>query len=271
MKTTDNFNAWATWYKEFHDRQMPIDWNTMERIPSNIHAVIAHSIKQFQLGESSEAENLKGKVSKFVRKGGDSAYQESLDWFIFEENRHSRLLGRFMNLEGMPKAKKSASDKLFRFLRHFASLRYAHVILVSAEMISVPYYTALRNVSTSPILTTICKQILEDEVQHLRYQAKVIRMHLKGKSNWRKRSARAVAKILLELALDVVWFQHAKLMRLDGYNFSRFRLEAFQQFDFVWDLILTEKAMAEPITAHPDADDQLASRSLSRNALWSQP
>ena len=73
MKTNDNFNAWATWYKEFHDRQLPIDWNTMERIPPEIYALLANSIKHFQLGESSEAEHLKKKVAKYVRKGGDPA------------------------------------------------------------------------------------------------------------------------------------------------------------------------------------------------------
>ena len=175
-----------------------------------------------------------------------------------------------MGIEGMPKAKKSNSDKLFRFLRHLASIRYTHVILVTAEMIAVPYYTALQNVSTSPILTTICKQILSDEANHLRYQAKIIKMFLKGKPNWRKRVAKTTAKVLLELALDVVWFQHGSFLRLDGYNFSKFRNESFRQFDFVWDLILMENAKVDPKPNHLGACDQLSNRSLSRKALWSQ-
>lgn len=268
MKTNDSFSAWANWFKEFQDRQLQIDWNTMERIPDHVHATIAASIKQFQIGESSEAENLKAKVARHVKKGGDPAYQEALDWFIYEENRHARLLGRFMGLENMPKAKKSVSDSLFRFVRHLGSLRYAHTILVIAEMIAVPYYTALKNASNSPILTAICKQILLDEANHLRFQAKIIKMHLKGKSIWRKRRAKWIAAFLLEIALDVVWFGHGKLLKLDGYDFARFRKESFQQFDFVWQLILMEQANTDPIVSQ-DAGDQLSSRSLSRKALWS--
>ena len=82
MKTSDSFAAWADWYKNYLDRQLTVDWNTFERLPPKLKAVVGDSVRQFQLGESSEARNLKAKVERFVKKGGDRDYQEAMEWFI---------------------------------------------------------------------------------------------------------------------------------------------------------------------------------------------
>lgn len=237
MKTTASFAAWADWYREFQNRQLPIDWGSFERLSTEIHGIVAKSVQQFQLGESSEARNLKAKVARYVKRGGDRAYQDAIEWFIFEENRHSRLLGRFMALEDMPKATGQMTDKLFRFLRHSVGLRHSLTILLSAELVAVPYYTALRHATNSPILTTICDQILLDEAMHIRFQAKAIRTLLEGKSAMRRKSAYLLARLLIEAALDVVWFNHADLLRLGGCEFSDLRRETLVQFHWAWEMV----------------------------------
>ncbi|MEY3445221.1 MAG: hypothetical protein RLZZ519_3502 [Bacteroidota bacterium] len=274
MKTSDSFAAWADWYRDFQSRQLPIDWNNFDRIPPEIHPIVANSVRQFQLGESSEARNLKAKVSKLIKKGGDPAYQDAMDWFIFEENRHSRLLGRFMAMENMPKAESQFTDKLFRLSRHAFGLRNSLMILVSAELIAVPYYTALKNATRSPILTTICDQILRDESMHIRFQAKAIAMLLEGKSALRRKIAHINARIMLEAALDVVWFNHADLLRLYGYQFADLRRESLAQFNWAWAMINGLEANPEPkkVAAAHDKNDALESglsrQRLSRKALW---
>lgn len=268
MKTTDSFAAWADWYRDFQARQLPIDWTTFERVPKDIHSIVANSVRQFQLGESSEARNLKSKVARMVKKGGDPAYQDAMDWFIFEENRHSRLLGRFMAVEDMPKANSQFTDRLFRFSRHATNLRHSLMILVSAEIVAVPYYTALRKATNSPILTTICHQILLDEAMHIRFQAKALRMLLQGKSALKRRAERILARVMLEAALDVVWFNHADLLRLAGWQFADLRRESLQQFRWAWAMIEGTEANPEPKQVVLGAGEGLSSRSLTRNALW---
>lgn len=248
MSTIDSFAAWADWFRDFHGRQLPIPWESFERVPKDIHPTVAASVRQFQLGESSEARNLKAKVARHVKKGGDRAYQDAMDWFIFEENRHSRLLGRFMALEHMPKATSQLTDRLFRCVRHTVGLRTSLTILLSAELIAVPYYTALRRATCSPILTTICDQILLDEAMHIRFQAKAIRMLLAGKHRWRRRAAFSLARWMLEPALDVVWFNHGDLLRLAGYAFADLRRESLLQFHWAWAMIEGREAIPEPRT-----------------------
>jgi hypothetical protein len=268
MKTTDSFAAWADWYKNYLDRQLSIDWDTFERLPPDLKAVVGDSVRQFQLGESSEARNLKAKIERFVKKGGDRNYLEAMEWFIFEENRHARLLGRFMALEDIPKLKSHFSDRIFRGLRHAVGLRHSIVILLSAELVAVPYYTALRDVSDSPILTTICKQILLDEANHIQFQSAAVRMLLQGAGAMRLRRAKLTARVLVELAIDVVWFQHGDLFRAAGWQFADFRQETLRQFAWSWQMILQGNA-GEAVTKPQDAGESLGSRSLQRAALRS--
>jgi hypothetical protein len=246
MKTSDSFAKWADWYRNYLDRQLPVDWNSFERLPAHLKQVVGDSVRQFQLGESSEARNLKAKVARYVQQGGDPAYQEAMEWFIFEENRHARLLGRFMALEDIPKVQSHFSDKLFRLARHSVGLRLSITILLSAELIAVPYYMALRDVSRSPILTAICDQILLDEANHVRFQAKAIHTLLQGRGRLRLRIERVRASILLELALDVVWFNHGRLFDAAGWNFSKLRRAARVQFDWAWQMILSGQEIAVP-------------------------
>ena len=62
-------------------------------------------------------------------------------------------------------------EAFFRRLRHTVGLRLSLTILLSAELIAVPYYTALMRATDDAILQTICKQILLDEAMHIRFQA----------------------------------------------------------------------------------------------------
>ena len=44
-------------------------------------------------------------------------------------------------------------------------------VLATAEVLAIPYYTALRDATGSPLLRSICDRILAEETEHLRFQA----------------------------------------------------------------------------------------------------
>lgn len=88
-----------------------------------------------------------------------------------EEQRHSACLLRFMQREGIPAASSHWVDTVFRRLRVLAGLELSLRVLVSAEIIAIPYYRALGAATRSPLLRAICARILQDEAVHLRFQA----------------------------------------------------------------------------------------------------
>ena len=99
-------------------------------------------------------------------------------------------------------------------------------------------------------------------------------MLLEGKSALRRKIAHINARIMLEAALDVVWFNHADLLRLSGYQFADLRRESLAQFNWAWAMINGLEANPEPkkVAAAHDKNDALESglsrQRLSRKALW---
>src|SRR6185437_17137460 len=101
----------------------------------------------------------------------DVKFLASLELFIEEERRHSRHLAGFLEREGAALLRQHWVDRIFRRVRKFAGLELCLRVLVMAEIVAVPYYTALERSTGSPLLRSICANILSDEDDHLRFQA----------------------------------------------------------------------------------------------------
>ena len=94
--------------------------------------------------------------------------------FIAEEQNHSGILGRFLDREGIPRLTNDWVDGAFRRLRKLAGLDICAMTLVTAEVLAIPFYQALRDATRSALLRSICVRILCDEAAHLNYQALTI-------------------------------------------------------------------------------------------------
>jgi hypothetical protein len=242
------FEPWAKWFASWESRQQAIPWGEAKGLTTAERAAIAPSIAVFQLGESSDGRNFYGKAVACAQERNAPAYAAALRDFIREENRHAALLGRLMDQEGMPRRKRSGSDGLFRFVRHVLPLRLSHRTLLTAEFVAVPYYRALAKASGSAILKTICKQILQDETQHIAFQSLAIR-ELSPGGRIRRWLEAGYARMALELALDLVWWGHSDLLQRGGYSFGDFRREAIEQLEWAGRMVAGLERIPEPIAA----------------------
>ena len=190
----------------------------------------------FQRGESSEGRHLLRCAQQYAAKTGDRDYVAALRLFIAEEQRHAHDLGRFLEINGIPLAKKSLLDRVFRGLRHLAgTLEVSISVLITAEIIAQVYYAALREATNSVILRRLCEQILEDEESHVRFQAQQL-----GKLRARRpRLLYAVtmtAQRLFFLGTSLVmWFFHGRAMQSGGYDFRRFWQGVWVHFQRAFD------------------------------------
>src|SRR5207248_1114771 len=101
----------------------------------------------------------------------DAWFLPALELFIAEEQSHSRLLGDFLDREGIERLHHHWLNGIFRRLRKLAGLEACVTVLVTAEVLAIPFYQALRDATGSPLLRSICVRVLCDEVAHLNYQA----------------------------------------------------------------------------------------------------
>lgn len=181
---------------------------------------LADSLRQFQLGESSEGAHLLHFARQFGTRYEDPWLGEAMALFIEEENRHASWLGEFLRAQGEPLLGRHWLDAVFRWVRKPLGFGLMVSVLVAAEIIAVPYYSAVRKATGSRWLQAICSRLLRDEAQHLRFQASNLARV------WREWRLFGVLRWLhatfLLLTCIAVWWDHGKVLRKGGYPFWRF-------------------------------------------------
>ena len=163
-----SFNHWNTYFAAHHQQQFSgIYWDDEDYLSSAERKLISSSIQQFQKGENSDGKNLLSKSAQLY----DMNYTFAIQNFIKEEQNHSKALGTFMDLHSIERIQKHPLDVIFKSLLKFFSIGGIVVTLTTAEIISMVYYDALRKATGSKLLKDICTAILEDEVEHLKFQS----------------------------------------------------------------------------------------------------
>lgn len=219
---TIDSRLWLNWFLYNQAHLAPVDWQAPYHLTAQEREIIAASIRQFQLGESSEGRHLIQQARRYVSRAGDADYLEAVKLFIGEEQRHAAELGRFMYREHIEKTRGHWVDSVFRRLRQLANLEVSVVVLLTAEIIAIPYYTALRAATCSPILKQICGQILRDEVQHVHFQVNTL-VKLREKRHFVfKWLTDGLEYVLFCGTLLVVWSQHYRVFQAGGTTFAAF-------------------------------------------------
>jgi hypothetical protein len=208
-----------------------LPWHDAYRLSAAERRLVARSIQQFQLGEWAHGRGLVRRASSHSVFTTDSRFLPTLELFIAEEQGHSRILGQFLDREGIPQLASHWLDRIFRRLRKLAGLEVCATVLVTAEVLAIPFYQALRDATRSPLLRSICMRILCDEAAHLNYQALTLGLIR------RPLSARALAIrsflhcTLFRCTAVLLWQQHHRLFRFAGWDPHRFWNEAYRLFE----------------------------------------
>lgn len=217
---------WRDHFRASESAEPNFPWGDAYVLTAPERATIAASIQQFQLGEGSEGRRLLMRGLAYSRATRDPYFIRALRLFIREENRHSAWLLRFMRREGIRSVRKHWVDSVFRVLRGLAGLELSLRVLVTAEIIAVPYYTALRGATSSELLQALCERVLGDEAAHLRFQASMVGRIACGRSPLIALAISRLHRLFLTCTVFVVWMEHKRVFSRAGYTFHRFALEA---------------------------------------------
>jgi hypothetical protein len=201
-----------------------LPWSHPRTLTGSELRLVCASIQQFQLGEGSDGSGLirRGRVSRLAAL--DPNFLPSLELFIKEEQRHSRHLARFLQGEGVALLQQHWVDRVFRRMRKFAGLELCLRVLVMAEIVAVPYYTALQRTTGSALLQRICANILADETDHLRFQAENLKRLQSSRRSFPRMELLLWSCFQLATLL-VVWREHGAVLRAGGYGWNSFRKE----------------------------------------------
>lgn len=222
---------WRDYFARNRTAGDSLPWDDAYALTPAERDAIRSSIEQFQLGEGSSGERLLKRGGEFAREVHDNAFVPALALFVREEQRHSGHLLRFMRREGISPIRKHWVDSVFRRLRVLAGLELSLRVLVTAEIIAVPYYRELGEATKSPLLRAICAQILDDEAAHLRFQASML-------ARLAAKRARALDWLVFRLhrlfllgTTCVVWRGHGRVFKAAAHTYRAFVKDSLAEFD----------------------------------------
>src|SRR5258706_9061758 len=223
---------WRIYYEENASLLLEIPWQIGREVTDEERKAITTSVQDFQAGESSEGRHLFQYSKAYAEQTGDYEYIEAIRLFIAEEQRHARDLTHFLQINEIPLVKTTFTDGVFRRLRQIlGNLEISIAVLVTAEIIAIVYYTALRDATNSQVLQTLCKQILQDEVRHVEFQAEQLGK-LRAKRHWLLLAAtNGLQRFLFWGTGFVVWLFHGRVFRKSGYSFTRFWKYCWGEFN----------------------------------------
>lgn len=222
IKNLEKFN-WIKYFEYNNSHLLKIDFNKNSELSEDDITLITPSIRAFQIGEGSEGRHLTKCVKKFADKTGYKEYVKIMEWFILEENRHSHTLKKYMDIYHIESIKKLRIDNIFRFLRKLTGLECEIIVLVTAEMIALSYYTALSNAVNSEVLNIICQQMLNDELRHIVLQSLTLNRIYSDRNKIANSLSRVIRKFIMRSTVFVVWHKYKTLFLKGGYTYNTFK------------------------------------------------
>jgi hypothetical protein len=253
----------ASWRRHFLAAAVTADrlpWSDPTQLSREEYRCVQSSIQQFQLGEGSSGRRLLQRGREFAHAAGDLDFLEALALFVKEEQRHSGYLLRFMQRERIPASSSHWVDTVFRRLRVLAGLELSLRVLVSAEIIAIPYYRALGAATQSRLLRAICGRILQDEAAHLRFQASMLSRLVSNRPLLADRIVSAIHRLFLLITCLVVWREHGRVFRAAGYARAGFLAEALWEFDRLDNAVGRGPVLARIPEAQLDQEDRANSK-----------
>jgi hypothetical protein len=187
---------------------------------------VAASIQTFQLGESGQGRHLLRVAREYAAKAGDDDYVEAMRLFIREEQRHGEYLGAFLEAEGIPRIGKQWTNGVFYWLRHLLGLELTISILLTAELIAMVYYAALRQATNSSTLRAICERIVKDEAAHIVFQTDRLALLRTGRAGWFVWFTQFVERCFFHGTSVAVWWTHGSVFRTAGIGPREFHRRA---------------------------------------------
>ncbi len=236
------FRGWLEYFEWNSEEPDTFPWQAREALSPLESMRIAKSIAAFQLGENSEGSALLKFAQSYGDRMGFAVLPLVTAFFVQEERNHSGLLGRFMDKHGIPKRQSEWTDTVFRAMRKPFGFEVSNSVLITAELISLVYYRALREATSSRLLRALCNKILEDEKSHVEYEAALIRFAQAGCGRPRAWVWRQGQRVLYAGTLAVVFLEHRQVLAPGGYRWKAFWSAGWKEFDRAFPVSAAEVA-----------------------------
>lgn len=227
-----SLRIWLNHFEYHSEHHRDIGSDIASRLTAGERAAIASSIATFQLGEQSDGQRLMHAAECFATRYAAPELPRIIELLIGEEQRHARLLGAFMDAQGIARKRHDWTDRVFRLLRGLAGFELALHVLSTAELIGIVYYRALESATRCESLRLLCRMMVADELAHVGLEAELLHALRAARPRWQRALQRLVYRAFFASAVLVVWLTHRKVLRRGGYRLASFRRSCRTQSSF---------------------------------------
>ncbi|MDB6140579.1 MAG: hypothetical protein JWO94_3651, partial [Verrucomicrobiaceae bacterium] len=195
-------------------------------LPEAERGALVRSIAIFQLGESGGGTRLRRYTRSIASLENFRGYRRAVDLFVAEEQSHAALLARTVaHLRGTLLTKQW-TNSIFRWMRDLVNLEFNIQVLLTAELIAEVYFGLLALRCPDPVVQTVAKKILRDEMGHLSFQRDFLFERLKTLSPVMLRLWRWQFKAIHFATAIVVAWDHRDCLRTLKITTAEFRARA---------------------------------------------
>jgi hypothetical protein len=226
----NSLKNWHDYFVQNSTNKGNFAWHTAERLTDEEKKCVSKSIATFQLGEHSEGKGLLKSADAFAKRHDEAYLVNITKLFIAEEQNHALLLRKFLELNQIPLMKHNWTDHIFRRLRKNVGFELSVTILISAEILSLVYYDALKKSTNSDLLKKLCTKILADEMAHVKYESEMLISIRQSKSALSRALINFLHKFLFIGTVFVVYLSHRKVLNRGKYDFANFVAACWLEF-----------------------------------------
>jgi len=217
------------WRDHFHSslrRERTIQWTLGVRLDASIAAPVLTSLQVLQRGLSSPGIDLRTKV----RKVHSREYAECIDAYVLEKQIHSELLSKLLWEAGSEPAKRAWVDFFFRHFRRRFDWLPELAILLTAEMVSMPFFRVVCNNVDCPVVRQVLESIMADQSYHLGFHIDHLRPEIASRSPLERLAIQQAWSAFFSAALSLLIASNRAVFSALEYDRLAFWTDAWNLF-----------------------------------------
>lgn len=217
------------WLNHFHGsatRPRDVDWEQGVQVDPAILEPVLRSLQSFQRGLTSPGTNLRTKV----RKSCPPEYAECVDLYVGEKAIHAELLMKLIWALGGEPARRAWPDFFFRRTRRRLDWTRELMLLLTAEMASMPFFRILANQVGCPLINDVIEIIIEDQAYHLGFHIDHLREAMAGRDGMEKLAVQQAWGAMFGSTLMVVMADNREVFEALDYPKMTYWTDAWNLF-----------------------------------------
>lgn len=207
-------------------RERRIQWQLGVTLEAQLRDPVIASLQLFQRGLTSPGVDFRTKI----RRACPRELADCVDLYVQEKAVHSELLCRWLWEADSAPTRRHVVDFAFRHFRRRFDWAREMGLLLTAEMVSMPYFRVLSNHVADPVTRQVLESILADQAYHLGFHIDHLRPELQQRSSSERFFIQQAWGVAFTSALGVVITSNREVFDALGYDRLTFWTDAWNLF-----------------------------------------